>query len=77
MFPTALLTLACASLAAAQGTFLDTLNYKFTLAAVYTGQGVKNANETGVPLVLGQDGTTRGIVFHVSSVRLPPLPSKR
>ncbi|TFK66972.1 hypothetical protein BDN72DRAFT_899386 [Pluteus cervinus] len=42
-----------------------TLSYNFTLAAVNTT--LPNSNSTGVPLVLGQNGATSGITFHVTS----------
>ncbi|KAF8637051.1 hypothetical protein AX16_010906 [Volvariella volvacea WC 439] len=48
------------------GTFVDELSYRFTLAAVnvtYT----PGANSIGAPLVLGQNGVSGGIAFHVTS----------
>ncbi|KAF9002515.1 hypothetical protein BDQ17DRAFT_1243135 [Cyathus striatus] len=44
---------------------LRELPSNFTLAAVNTT--LPNSNATGVPLVLGQDGSTSGITFHVTS----------
>ncbi|TFK36216.1 hypothetical protein BDQ12DRAFT_253709 [Crucibulum laeve] len=46
-------------------TFLRDLSWNFTLAAVNTT--LPNTNDTGVPLVLGQNGATSGIIFHVTS----------
>lgn len=42
----------------------------FTLAAVY--RNLPNANETGVPIILGQAGADDGEEFKVLSVRLNP-----
>ncbi|KIM43838.1 hypothetical protein M413DRAFT_68669 [Hebeloma cylindrosporum] len=41
------------------------LPYNFTLAAVNVT--LPNANQTGAPLVLGQDGASSGISFYVTS----------
>ena len=46
---------------------LRTLPYNFTLAA-WNKTGT-NANDTGVPLVLGQNGAVDGAEFKVLSVR--------
>lgn len=53
-------------------TATDTPASNFTLAALYTT--LPNANTTGVPLVLGQDGAITGASFEVLSVRLVLLP---
>ena len=45
------------SLCAAEFVQLSALPYNFTLAA--WNETLPNANSTGVPLVLGQDGTIR------------------
>ena len=53
IFALALLTLSLVNIAVGQG--LGFLPYNFTLAAVNVT--LPNANQTGAPLVLGQDGT--------------------
>jgi hypothetical protein len=47
------------------GLTYDTLSYNFTLAAV--NKTLSNANETGVPLVLGQNGAIPGAALYVTS----------
>ncbi|KAF8637044.1 hypothetical protein AX16_010899 [Volvariella volvacea WC 439] len=47
-------------------TYADTLPYRFTLAALNVTL-TPGANSTGAPLVLGQNGATGGIYFHVTS----------
>ncbi|KAF8885374.1 hypothetical protein CPB84DRAFT_1750169 [Gymnopilus junonius] len=44
---------------------LDCLPFNFTLAALNTT--LPNVNNTGAPLVLGQNGASTGIEFHVTS----------
>ena len=56
IFALALLTLSLVNIAVGQvPTGLGFLPYNFTLAAVNVT--LPNANQTGAPLVLGQDGT--------------------
>ncbi|RDB16488.1 hypothetical protein Hypma_002778 [Hypsizygus marmoreus] len=43
------------------------LPYNFTIAALNTTFSGVNANRTGVPLVLGQNGATTGASFYVTS----------
>lgn len=45
--------------------YMSTLANNFTLAAWNTT--LPNSNSTGAPLVLGEDGETSGITFHVTS----------
>ncbi|KAH0578779.1 hypothetical protein H2248_002976 [Termitomyces sp. 'cryptogamus'] len=52
-------------LAAIKYPHLETLPYKFTLAAWNTSSS--NDNTTGVPLVLGQNGATTGAALYVTS----------
>lgn len=63
--------LACAEL---RETIHTHLSYNFTLTAVNTT--LKNANRTGSPLVLGQNGATSGEEFEVTSVCLLIFPLK-
>ncbi|KAF8637033.1 hypothetical protein AX16_010888 [Volvariella volvacea WC 439] len=55
--------------APAAGTYQTDLPYRFTLAALNVTTDGSQAcdNSTGVPLVLGQDGASAGITFHVTS----------
>ncbi len=49
------------------GAGIFDIAYNFTLAAYNTSQ--PNANSTGAPLILGQDGAIQGYQFKVLSVR--------
>ncbi|KAG7439795.1 uncharacterized protein BT62DRAFT_688057 [Guyanagaster necrorhizus] len=60
-----LLSLFFTGTEAAAVSAIPTLSYKFTLAALNTS--LPNTNDTGVPLVLGQNGATDGMTFEVTS----------
>ncbi|KAK0450326.1 uncharacterized protein EV420DRAFT_1621954 [Desarmillaria tabescens] len=65
IFLVSLLSLIFTGAEAAVVSAVPTLSYKFTFAALNTS--LPNANDTGVPLVLGQDGAIDGASLEVTS----------
>lgn len=60
-----LLSLFCYGVEAAAVSAVPNLSYQFTLAALNTS--LPNTNDTGAPLVLGQNGAIDGATFEVTS----------